>query len=228
MATPAQLIAPARAGSNVTMYWSPWVPSHRGPLTNYLAPYTGNISNVDLNSLKFLKMAEEGLGADNKTWATDRMLANNGTWATTIPADIKPGTYVLRHELLALHFATANSNWWYIPSGKIAPQFYVSCYVLNITGTGDVVPAGVTFPGAYQEKDPGLVFDIFKKPLPKYEIPGPAPYKSKTTAAPLEPKPVVVVSPTGDEKTDVTYYSSIESKLKQLGTTGSFFNAIGG
>jgi len=227
-AAPAQISAPARAGSNVTMFWTPWVQSHRGPLTNYLAPYSGDISKVNVNSLKFFKMAEEGLGADGKTWATDRMLANNGTWTTTIPADIRPGTYILRHELLALHFATSNSNYWYIPGGQIGPQLYVSCYSVNITGTGHVVPEGVTFPGAYKEKDPGLVYDIFKKPLPKYDIPGPAIHKTKTMFPPLDPNPVVVVSPTGDNKTDQTYFKGIEDKLKRLGSTGSFFNAIGG
>jgi cellulase len=228
LTSPAQLTAPARAGSNVTMFWSPWVESHRGPLTNYLAPYSGDISEVNVNALKFFKIAEEGLGADGKTWATDRMVANNGTWTTTIPADIQPGTYVLRHELLALHFATSNSNYWYIPGGRIGPQFYVSCYSINVTGPGHVVPEGVTFPGVYKEKDPGLVFDIFKKPLPKYNIPGPAVHKTKMMFPPLEPKPVVVTSPTGDSEMDEIYFKAIDEKLAQLGSTGSYFNSIGG
>jgi cellulase len=228
VSAPARLVAPARAGSNVTMYWSPWVQSHRGPLSNYLAPYTGDIRKVDLNSLKFFKIADEGLGADGKTWATDRMLANNATWTTTLPSDITPGTYILRHELLALHFATNNSNWWYIPSGKVAPQFYISCYALNITGTGNAVPEGVTFPGAYKDNEPGIVFDIFQKPLPKYKIPGPRPYESRVVAPPLEPKPVVVVSPTGDKEEDQEYYEAIKEKLRSLGTTGAYFNSIGG
>jgi cellulase len=225
-AKPAGLIAPARAGSNITVFWSPWVESHRGPLTNYLAPYSGDLAKVDLNSLKFFKVAEEGLGADG-VWSTDRMLKNNGTWTTVIPADIKPGTYVLRHELTALHFATQNSNYWYIPGGMVAPQFYISCYSVNITGTGTAQPKGVTFPGGYTPADEGLKFDIFvgKK---SYPIPGPALYKSNTVAVPLKPNPWTVVSPTGDEQQDVEYMQTLQGELAQLGATGGFFNSIGG
>jgi hypothetical protein len=40
------LIANARAGSNLTFQWSPWLMSHKGPLLTYMAPYEGNIEKV--------------------------------------------------------------------------------------------------------------------------------------------------------------------------------------
>ena len=38
---------------------------------------------------------------------------------TTIPHDIKPGKYIVRHELIALHFATAHSNYSRIPGARL-------------------------------------------------------------------------------------------------------------
>jgi hypothetical protein len=40
------LIAQARAGSNLTFMWSPWLVSHKGPLITYMAPYEGDIEKV--------------------------------------------------------------------------------------------------------------------------------------------------------------------------------------
>jgi hypothetical protein len=37
-------------------------------------------------------------------------LRANSTQAT-IPHDIKPGKYIVRHELIAMHFATEDSVW---------------------------------------------------------------------------------------------------------------------
>ena len=95
-AAPAQLVAPARAGSNVTYHWSPWLPSHRGPMTSYLAPYSGATSRGSTcKRARFFKIAaEEALHADGTTWATDRLIAGGGLWTTGIPArDVRPGGY---------------------------------------------------------------------------------------------------------------------------------------
>lgn len=227
-ASPTELIAEARAGSNITMYWSPWVESHRGPLTNYLARYEGNLSHHNPTTLKWFKVAEEGLEGDSKTWATDRMLANKGVWRTTIPADIKPGTYLLRHELLALHFALPDSNYKIIPGGQMGPQFYVSCFNLNITGSGTAEPEGVSFPGAYKPADDGFLYNLFAKEKKRYPIPGPTLYRSNSSAPVLEPKPLVVKSPTGNPTTDEVYYRKLNTTLNRLGTIGGFFNSIGG
>jgi hypothetical protein len=87
---------------------------------------------------------------------------------------------VLRHELLALHFANGG-----IPYGAPGPQviihytspiarkltlyntnnlkFYIMCAAVDIEGTGIAEPAGVTFPGAYKKDDPGLNFKLYPK-----------------------------------------------------------------
>jgi len=38
-------------------------------------------------------------------WASDDLLANNAPWTSAIPASTAPGNYVVRHEIIALHFA---------------------------------------------------------------------------------------------------------------------------
>jgi len=224
---PAQLVANGRAGSNITYYWSPWLPSHRGPMTSYLAPYAGDLAKVNLNELKFFKIAEDALHSDGKTWATDTLIADNGLWNTAIPGDIKAGSYVLRHELTALHFATENSNYKYFGGRKPAPQFYISCYALNITGDGKAAPPGETFPGAYKATDSGLTVNIFTK-LDRYVIPGPPVYRATGPQPVLKENPLVIVSPTGDPVQDVEYNKKVQAAVAQLGATGSFFNSIGG
>jgi cellulase len=108
---PPALIANARAGSKVSFMWSPWYMSHKGPIITYMAPYDGSIDKVDVNALKFFKISEFGLAPDNRTWATDKMIENGNITTATIPHDIKSGNYILRHELISLHYATEDSQY---------------------------------------------------------------------------------------------------------------------
>src|ERR1700722_126972 len=67
----------------------------------------------------------------------------------TLPLNIKPGEYLLRHEIIALHLATSIGG----------AEFYPSCTQLNIGGNGTDVPSPdelVTFPGGYSDTDPGI------------------------------------------------------------------------
>jgi hypothetical protein len=74
---------------------------------------------------------------------------NGFTVNTTLPTDIKPGQYILRHEIIALHLATTLGG----------AEFYPACIQLNIGGNGTGVPTSddlVTFPGGYSDNDPGI------------------------------------------------------------------------
>jgi hypothetical protein len=107
-----------------------------------------------------------------------------------IPSDIKPGTYVLKTELLALH-----GNSAILPASMSGPQFYTHCFTIDITGQGTATPAGVKFPGGYKQEEPGVAFPLFAlggKPntWERYIIPGPPLYKAKYEA-PVGPAPVV-------------------------------------
>lgn len=116
------LIAPARAGAHVNFWWNPWYASHLGPLLSYMAPYEGSAESIDFNKLSFFKIDEKGLAGDNKTWAVTEMMENGNVSSTTIPHDIKPGTYVLRHELIALHYSTEDSLYHMKADKLLGPQ----------------------------------------------------------------------------------------------------------
>jgi cellulase len=89
---------------------------------SYLAPYEGSLENVDVTKLSFFKISEKGLLPDNKTWAVDEMMANGNISSTVIPHDIKAGNYVLRHELIALHYATEDSLYHMKADKALGPQ----------------------------------------------------------------------------------------------------------
>jgi hypothetical protein len=64
-----------------------------------MAPYDGDVAAVDVNQLEFIKFAEEAADKDG-VWGTTKLMdKTNGTWTATIPADIKPGKYIIRHEV---------------------------------------------------------------------------------------------------------------------------------
>ncbi|RYP70631.1 hypothetical protein DL771_005344 [Monosporascus sp. 5C6A] len=170
-ATNAALTAPVAAGSDVSLTWNQWPESHKGPVIDYLADCGGDCSTVDKTTLKWFKIKELGqleLGAGGGQvgkWADDLLLENGLTWTTTIPASIKPGNYVLRHELIALH---EGGN-----QGKT--QMYPQCINLKITGSGTESPEGVVGTELYTPTDPGILHNIYNDETnPTYQIPGPA------------------------------------------------------
>ncbi|CAI4219785.1 unnamed protein product [Parascedosporium putredinis] len=182
-------IAEVRAGSDITFHWSHWLYSHKGPITAWMAPYEGDIADVDVNELEFFKFAEDTI-ADDGRWGTVRMMDDtDGAWTATVPADIKPGKYVVRQE-----------------GFPIGPQFYMTCFNIEVTGDGEATPQGATFPGAYDMEAPGLNFDL--NSTDPYPAVGPALYESEY-AVDLEPLESVIVSPTGEgEEADEEYYAA--------------------
>lgn len=92
----------------------------------------------------------------------------------TLPTNIEPGDYLIRHEvcrtsptvfhclhhtqIIALHVATTLGG----------AEFYPSCTQVRIGGSGSGVPSStVSFPGAYQDTDPGI-FDPDVRPKLKF------------------------------------------------------------
>lgn len=140
-------------------------------------------TTADPTALDWFKIDHAGLNADG-TWISDTIIANNNTHSVTIPSDIAPGPYLMRHELLALHAAENVGG----------AQFYPMCANLQITGSGSAVPSDtVKFPGGYSPTDPGILLSIYWPIVTSYTIPGPAPYVSGESSAPSS---AVVVVPT--------------------------------
>jgi cellulase len=93
---------------------------------------------------------------DTGKWGNEVIIDQDYQNTFQIPSDIKPGTYILRTELLSLHGNGRNVGIL----GK--PQFYTHCFNLEVRGYGTVEPDGVTFPGGYGKDEPGVVFDLRK------------------------------------------------------------------
>jgi len=168
-AQPASLVASANPGDLLTFDWrggdlSHW-PHNTGPLMNYLTS-CGNTTcdQYDPQDSEWFKISEIGTQS-NGSWVQQELM-NGFTVNTTLPTDIKPGQYILRHEIIALHLATTLGG----------AEFYPACIQLNIGGNGTGVPTSddlVTFPGGYSDNDPGI-FDpnVFDTSAP-YTFPGP-------------------------------------------------------
>ncbi len=59
--------------------------------------------------------------------------------------------------MIALHEGDAS----YLKNSFRGAQFYPNCVQIEILGDGTVeLPKGVSFPGAYDYSDPGVVFDV--------------------------------------------------------------------
>ena len=56
--------------------------------------------------------------------------------------------------LLALHVASSVGG----------AQFYMSCFQVNVGGSGTASPPTVKIPGAYSAQDPGILIDIYESP----------------------------------------------------------------
>lgn len=71
-----------------------------------------------------------------------------------IPSCLKPGYYLVRHEIIALHSAYSYPG----------AQFYPGCHQLQVTGSGTKTPSSglVSFPGAYKSTDPGVTYNAYQ------------------------------------------------------------------
>lgn len=102
-------------------------------------------------------------GTNPGVWASDDLITNGLAYDITIPATLKPGNYVLRHEIIALHSAE-NSD---------GAQNYPFCVNLQVTGSGTELPDGTLGTALYTETDEGILFNIYQD-FSSYTIPGPA------------------------------------------------------
>ncbi|KAF2402037.1 hypothetical protein EJ06DRAFT_520918 [Trichodelitschia bisporula] len=205
---PAGAQAPARAGSNITFGWSTWPITHNGPIMTYMGRYSGDVANVNVNEIEFFKIGELGLLPDNVTWATNVLTANDNVTSATIPHDIIPGNYIVRHELITLHFATEDSRYYDAAAKAKGAQHFITCFNIKVTGSGKVQPPGVKFPGGYKPRDPGIYFDLYRNITP-YPIPGPPVYKPSGPAPVLEDKPYEIVMPVGNLVEDIKYFNNM-------------------
>jgi len=170
--TPASTKCPIAAGSTISLQWNHnndlpgddiIDPSHKGPCLVYLSADNGQT---------WFKIFESGYDTSTMQFCVIDLINNKGVLTATIPSDIAPGNYILRGEIIALHEA--------FQLGGAQP--YVDCVELTISGTGTATPAGVQFPGAYSNNDPGIYYNLYATPMAPYVIPGPKLYVSGSSS----------------------------------------------
>ncbi|KAM0197877.1 hypothetical protein ACHAPA_006422 [Fusarium lateritium] len=172
-AAPGTKSLSVKAGGSVEFQWSAWPESHIGPVLTYVAKCSGKCTEADPATLKWVKIDAAGLDG---TWAAADLIKNNNTWTSTVPETLAAGSYVFRHEIIALHGA----------GSKDGAQNYPQCFNIDITGSGTDNPEGTLTTELYTDSEPGILFDPYKGST-KYEIPGPALYGSGSGSQPVIP-----------------------------------------
>ncbi|KAJ6480266.1 glycoside hydrolase family 61 protein [Mycena sanguinolenta] len=173
----AEDIVDVNPGDDMSFLWtggdlSRW-PHNIGPMLTYMtACPDSDCSTFNSSKAKWFKIAQVGrIPNDSQgTWYQNFLFSADGVPANvTLPTNIAPGPYLIRHEIIALHLADSLGG----------AEFYPSCSQIRVGGSGTGVPTDddlVTLPGAYSDTDPGiLVPDVFNvDPVPPYTFPGPA------------------------------------------------------
>ncbi|GJE96295.1 glycosyl hydrolase family 61 protein [Phanerochaete sordida] len=166
--TPVANLAQADAGSLVTFDWQDWNSVHPGPVMTYIAECTGGCASFkgDTGNV-WVKIDQDGYNPSrgDLAWGEEVIRLEDSIYSVTIPAGLKPGQCILRHEILGLHVA-----------GELyGAQFYPNCLQVEIVKGGTVeLPAGIPMPGSYDPYDPGILVQLYTitPTTPNYTIPG--------------------------------------------------------
>ncbi|KAI5807185.1 cellulose-growth-specific protein [Geopyxis carbonaria] len=143
---PAALNATVAAGSKITAKWKQWTHAE-GPVTVYMAKVGNNFASSDGTGAVWFKIDETGLisGTVNKgEWGLGIVLKTN-EYTSTIPANLAPGNYLIRHELLALH--QANTPQFSFPGAWKASDPGVTIDIYSSTATTYTVPGPAKWSG---------------------------------------------------------------------------------
>ncbi|KAG2009490.1 hypothetical protein CC2G_012423 [Coprinopsis cinerea AmutBmut pab1-1] len=134
---------------------------HQGPAAIYLGQAPGgSVTNWDGSGANWFKIDEWGATFNPFNFIP----FNKSHLSTTIPANTPNGEYLLRIEQIGLHVAGA-------------PQYYISCAQIRVTGGGGGNPPKVSIPGYVSASDPGLTVNIYNPVPTSYTVPGPRPWR---------------------------------------------------
>ncbi|KAF1953451.1 glycoside hydrolase family 61 protein [Byssothecium circinans] len=165
--SPGAITTTVKAGGSLQFYWGPnaW-PHPHGPILTYVAACNGDCSKVSKSSLQWVKFQATGINTSTQVWASQTLINQGGKWTVTVPASLKPGNYVFRHEIIALHGANSANG----------AQNYPQCFNIAVTGSGTKsLPAGTPGTALYKANDPGILFNPYTT-ITSYAIPGPTPW----------------------------------------------------
>lgn len=168
----APSFVPVAAGDKLTFEWfrvdrgdDIIHPSHSGPIITYIADYTEDNPTGGIWS----KIDEEGYDSSSGKWAVDNLIAAKGMKEFTVPAQLAPGQYLIRQEIIAHH----ESQPTFDEDPDKGAQFYPACVQVEVSGSGTAVPdQKFDFNTGYTYDDEGIAFDMYGD-FDSYPIPGP-------------------------------------------------------
>jgi hypothetical protein len=147
--------AQVKPGDEVSAIWGQWTHS-QGPIMVWMYRCAGEFSGCDGSGAGWFKIDEAGFHGDGKAvfldterpsgWDIAKLVGGNKQWTSKIPAGLKSGNYLIRHELIALHQANA-------------PQFYAECAQLVVSGSGTAEPDAsfkTAIPGYAKQNDANI------------------------------------------------------------------------
>ncbi|KAI0456713.1 glycosyl hydrolase family 61-domain-containing protein [Xylaria acuta] len=176
--------------------------SHLGPMALYAKKVDD--PSQDAAGAGWFKLWEHGYDETSHTWATEKLIANDGIVSVQIPSAMPTGTYLIRPEIIALHNLAAGPA-----------QFYTGCAQVSVEGGSSKpfdIPADhmVSIPGYIRASDPAVNFNSHPdavKHFP-YILGGPEVYQFSGTketteiafsplggAIPVDSTPVATSSP---------------------------------
>ncbi|KAF9891612.1 hypothetical protein FE257_003623 [Aspergillus nanangensis] len=172
-------VCPAKASSRLTFEFREYPDatqpgaidiSHKGPCAVYMKKVDDATADNNAAGDGWFKIFHLDYDPQAGKWCTEKLMDNHGLLSVNIPADVAPGYYLVRPELLALHNADASPP---------DPQFFVGCAQLFVQGDGTARPPTVAIgEGTYHLDLPGLTFNIYDQPLKlPYPMFGPPVYQ---------------------------------------------------
>ena len=99
---PAPISASVPAGSTISLEWTQWPDSHKGPLITYMAACPGGscTNYMPGSAAVWFKVAQSGYS--NGVWASTALESNPAAlYSFKIPSTLKAGNYIVRHEIIA-------------------------------------------------------------------------------------------------------------------------------
>ncbi|KAJ8454291.1 hypothetical protein ONZ45_g8731 [Pleurotus djamor] len=197
-----KLVADVDAGSDVQFQWGYWPGDHLGPVSTYMASCNSDCSQFDVSGARWFKI--DAAGYDNGQWASAKLMADGMSWTSKIPAQLAPGQYLMRHEIIALHSAGS-------------PQYYPACAQVNVRGSGQGTPSDsdlVSLPGLYN----GVTFPNIYTDFGSFTVPGPPPVTFDGSAAPA-PGPARPSAPSTSTSTAPGVNNPTASSVGNSGST---------
>ncbi|KAI0403970.1 glycosyl hydrolase family 61-domain-containing protein [Xylaria palmicola] len=159
--TPAPDTCAVAAGARLSFEFRLWASgsppgtldaSHYGAMAIY-ARQVGDAARADPTGNGWFKLWDGGYDEAAGTWATEKLIANDGIVSVEVPATMPTGQYLVRPEILALHNLAAGPA-----------QFYTGCAQIAVRGSSTkplAIPHDqvVSIPGYVKADDPSINFN---------------------------------------------------------------------